>query len=564
MSHCPTLHVSPVVAICALLVVSAAPLVAQRTVVQDAGAGKKLELHYNAANQIVEQDTMGANGELIQKETIDYSPAAYIPQTTTTYYWPDGKVHRITQDTYDNNANFTGEFIQVFDETGKKQVSGHRLTHDPQTGVYSCNEWDVAAQAYRPRECPAGEESAGTPETVKTFTSDEVMRQLDQARQLQGKEAVPSAPTGPPITSTTMKEVGFVLPAEIRAGEHVSGSVVEDPTLYEGVPGVTVTRVTLPFPPSAQPYSLRGWTVEVSGEPPQAADGPISLKLPPGQVELAILFRLAGNEGAPVSKAIPISFSSHKAKVPKSYQAPAICVKGQLCMVHGIFSGDSRKTFAAFEQRPAKIVAETSDAAYIAIPDRTEPGSRPLAIAEGSKAIVFPTVVAGFNFRPDRRDLNKGQMLLLYANLMGPEELPDAEWRPGNFPPYNLAEAQKLVPGFKPAANDHEAHEKREAEEKREAKEKHTAGKEEHDEAEGGEILLVINNLTPDQVSLRESKNGTYVFQLNSDSFKMGDFMYKFVVEAKVDGNFNVRAHVIPFLAPINGQVFPMTAAPAK
>ena len=116
---------------------------------------------------------------------------------------------------------------------------------------------------------------------------------------------------------------------------------------------------------------------------------------------------------------------------------------------------------------------------------------------------------------------------------------------------------------------DHEAHEKREAEEKREAKEKacrdwNKKKENEHDEAEGGEILLVINNGNARNCHLRESKNGAYVFHLNADSFKMGDFLYKFVVEAKVDGNFNLRAHVIPLLAPVTGQEFPMTAAPAK
>src|ERR1700761_883296 len=52
ISHCSSLRVSRVVAICSLLFASAASLIAQRTVVQDAGAGKKLELHYNAANQV--------------------------------------------------------------------------------------------------------------------------------------------------------------------------------------------------------------------------------------------------------------------------------------------------------------------------------------------------------------------------------------------------------------------------------------------------------------------------------------------------------------------------------
>jgi len=80
-----------------------------------------------------------------------------------------------------------------------------------------------------------------------------------------------------------------------------------------------------------------------------------------------------------------------KTKPPTSYLAPALCLKGQPCVIHGPFSGNSTKTFAAVEERPARIVAETSDAAYVAIPERTEAGLRPLVIAEGAKAVAFPS-----------------------------------------------------------------------------------------------------------------------------------------------------------------------------
>lgn len=245
---------------------------------------------------------------------------------------------------------------------------------------------------------------------------------------------------------------------------------------------------------------------------------------------------------------------------PTSYLAPALCVKDQLCVVQGAFNGNSSKTFAAFEARPAKIVAETTTALYLAIPDATEPGPRPLAIAEGAKAIAFPMVVAEYSIHPERRNLPKGETLLMYPTVEGPGDLPDEEWRPGNFPPSNLEEARKILPGFQPAGAAG-AHEKHEADERRE-KEKH--GEAESEENEGGEILLVVKNLTPDVANFRNSKNGVYVFHLNAAAFKMGDFSYKFLVEAKQTGNFGVQGWLIPFLAPIKAQEFPMDAAAAK
>ncbi len=547
-----------------LLVCFSAAAFAQRVETQNAGGGSKVELHYNAAGQVVETRTIGADGKLLEKDTLEYPAGALVPQSVSTSYWPNGQVHKVTHNTYDNNSNFTGEFIQVFDDTGK-QIGGHRLTHDPQTNVYTCANWNTAANAYKPIECPAGEESSGAPETVKKFTAEEVMQQLASAHAAKPQ---PPRHAPPPAAGTgkNVEEVGLVLPTHIRAGERVSGSVVEDPGDYENSPEVRVTRFALPFAASGPSATLSGWQVDISGEPSQAADGPIALTVPAGQVGLAVLFHPAQEAvGGPVSKEIKM-FGPGSAKAapnkntPTSYLAPALCVKDQLCVVQGAFNGNSSKTFAAFEARPAKIVAETTTALYLAIPDATEPGPRPLAIAEGAKAIAFPMVVAEYSIHPERRNLPKGETLLMYPTVEGPGDLPDQEWRPGNFPPSNLEEARKILPGFQPAGAAG-AHEKHEAEERRE-KEKH--GEVESEENEGGEILLVVKNLTPDVANFRNSKNGVYVFHLNAAAFKMGDFSYKFLVEAKQTGNFGVQGWLIPFLAPVKGQEFPKETSTAK
>ncbi len=544
------------------------PSLAQRTVVQDAGGGRKIELHYSAAGKVTETDTIGADGKLLEKNVLEYPPGALIAQTVSTAYWPNGQIQKTTRNTYDNNSNFTGEFVQQFDESGK-QIGGHQLTHDPPTNVYTCADWNTTAQRYEPRECPAGEESPGTPETVKKFTADEVRHQLSRARE--GAEHPPKRmPTSPPSPQTTpgtnVKEVGIVLPAHMHSGERVSGSVVENPGDYENMPEVMVTRVALPFASAGTESVLLGWRMEITGAPPQSADGPIVFTTPRPNSEVTFILRPTDAGGTPIAKAIKLPVERAKSNPATSYLAAAVCVKGQLCAVRGTFTGDSSKTFAAFEERPAKIVAETTGAAYMAIPDATEPGSRPLVIAEGAKAIAFPTVVAKFSIPPNRRDLPKGETLLMYPTIEGPEELPDEEWRPGTFPPSNLEEARKLIRGFKPAGKGDE-HERREAEEKRE---KGKSGRDKdavrdgHEENEGGEILLVVKNLTPDTANFRESKNGTYVFHLNAAAFKMGEFKYKFFVEQTKTGNFGVQAYVIPFLAPIAGQEFAVSEPAAK
>jgi hypothetical protein len=530
----------------------ATPLFAQKTAVQDAGGGRKLEFDYNAAGQVTQQRTIAADGKLEQKSDYEHRPGYYVADQTTTSYWPDGKVHRTTKNTYDASANFTGEFVEDFDEAGK-QVGGHRLSHDPMTNVYSCAEWNTAAQNFKPVECPAGEESAGGPEQIKTFTYDEVMHHLEAARKAAGDGQKLQSPAQAEAAATAgNQEFGLVVPAQVYPGERVSGSMVANPADYEGLAEVKVTRLPVARETGADASALSGWSVEVPGESPQRADGPITFTVPRGSAELNVTFKPTGNPAHSVSQQISFPQSAIKGqKAPASFVAAALCLKGQLCTVRGPFSGDSGKTFAAFEDRAAMVVAETPDTAYIRIPDRTEPGSRPLFIAEGSKVVALPVAVGEFTLKSGDRELQAGQTIVTWPILDGPSDIADAAWQAGNFPATNLEQARKLIPGFQLPREDHEARERREAHQKQESKEKR-----EVDERKGGAILLVVRNMTPEQVSMRGAKDQMIVFHLKDESFSRGEFKYDLIVEGIKAGHFDIRGYVIPFLAPVRGQEF--------
>src|SRR5271166_727789 len=344
----------------ALLAGATATAVAQHTVVKDAGGGRKMELVYDAAGQVTEQRMLGADGKVMQKTEYEHRPGFYQPQEVVTSYWPNGEIKTVTRTSYDANSNFTLEFAQIFDESGK-QIGGHRLTHDPEINVYHCYEWNVAAQHYKEIQCPAGEAGGGEgPEEVKRYSYDEVVKHLEAARKAaqqeqkmrQRRPAMPE-PVQPTIVS---KEVGLVLPAQIGSGDKFSGSVVSDRKQYDDVPGVKVFQVNLPFTSTGTGSSLMDWEVVTSDEKPQRADGPVILALPGGSSEVKVTFQQAGSPVTAVSKVLNLAEARSRPQTTSSFKAAALCMKGQLCTVSGPFSGDSSKTFAAFDDRPATIV----------------------------------------------------------------------------------------------------------------------------------------------------------------------------------------------------------------
>ena len=524
------------VSLCALLGLSPSSCFGQHTEVRDAGGGRKIELIYNASGQVVETRTVDMAGRLQGRVVHEYRPGFYVPQETTTSYWPDGKaVRSVTQVTYDQNANFTGEVIELFDPAGT-QTGGSKLAHDPFTGIYRCSKWDPSARAYQATECPASEESGGAPKKVKELTRDEAMKQLELARQAQREEQKiqrmeRESPVQPPV-ATVVKQIGVILPAQLRPGERVSGSVVENPQKYDGVQDLKIIRMELPFDSQGKAATLRGWTFEAADEGPQRADGPVAFTVPRAS-RFTITLRQVGNPNRAVSRAVTVARNSppQKPLASQAFEAPALCLKGDLCPVRGPFGGDSAKTFVSFRSRPAPIVAETGDTAYVGVPDLLPTGPSYLIVAEGSQVAALPVDVAQLSFSPVRRELRQGEVLLVHAVLSGPEELAEELWQAGIFPPAASVEgARKVVPGFEPPQQGRE-----------------------------GVILVVLRNATPEAVSLRGSKNQTFVFELTSDSFKNGEFKYAFVVEATRSAGFALQETVLPFLAPVRGEQFPIT-----
>src|SRR5271166_3775080 len=151
---------SRVVGLLALLAGGAATTLAQHTVVEKNGLAGRIETDYNAAGKVAEMRTIAVDGKLQQKVQYEYLPGHYVADQTDTTYWPSGQVRKVVRKTYDESANFIGEFKQIFDDAGK-QTDGHKLIHDPWTGTYHCSEWNAAGQNYRDVECPSGEEESG-------------------------------------------------------------------------------------------------------------------------------------------------------------------------------------------------------------------------------------------------------------------------------------------------------------------------------------------------------------------------------------------------------------------
>jgi len=558
------------------MVTCAAPLMAQNQniEVRNAGGGNKQELVRNPAGQVVETRTIDANGKLRSRNTVDSLPGHYTPNTTTTSYYPDGtSVENSVKVTYDANANFLSEIVEQYLQSGK-HVSGHKVLHDPVTGEFRCWKWIEAPQKYERIVCPSGEESGEKPPPLKLLTQDEAVKLFADARtaaraQHKSESMTPMSPTTPQVTPKPT-QYSVVLPAALIPGKPVSGSVVDNTDFLRLRPELIVQDITLPLDPGGTAAKLSGWRIEAAGSQPQPADAPFSFTVPSGAASIEIKLYPDGQPAQAVVKSIPIPKTLPPSSKPKSgYVAQPVCVAGDVCPIGGVFNGNATTALAAFDRTPAKILAETTEMAFVSVPGDAL-YVKQLLFNEGTELLAFPVVIVQMEIVSDgkplydlERELKKDEHKLIFAGVIGVQTLPEEDWRAGMFPKSNLEWARRFVPAFDLPRATHAQREEREMMEKLERQQKGEKGPATEKEEKLGYIVFFLKNETSSVGTWRGAQAEAFTLPLNPESFSQGDYRYKFVLDAVTDGTSKMDVALIPFIAPVQGQKFTVQAETA-
>ena len=548
-------------------------LVAQNQNVETraAGGGQKEELVRDAAGQVVETRTIDASGKVRSRNTVDYQPGYYAPNTTTTSYYPDGKsVENSVKVTYDPSANFVSEVVEQYLQSGK-HVGGHKLLHDPVTGEFRCWKWNEGSQKYHRVVCPSGEESGEKPPPLKRLTQDEAIKLFEAARtaakaQQKSGSMTLMSPTTPQVTPKPT-QYSLVLPASLVAGKQVSGSVVDSTQYLRLRPELILEDINLPLDPGGRSAKLSGWRIEAAGSPPQHADAPFSFTVPNGAASIEIKVYPDGQPAQAIVRSIPIPKSPPPSSKPKSgYVSQAVCVSGDVCPIGGVFDGNATAALAAFDSTPAKIVAETTEMVFVRVPEDTL-YVKQLLFNEGNELLAFPVAVVqmeilsdGVNLDDFQRDLKKDDHKLVFAGVIAVQTLPEDDWAAGMFPKTNLEWARRFVPGFELPRESHAQREEREMMEKLERQQKGEKAPAKEKEEKLGYIVFFLKNQTPNVGTWRGSQKEAFALPLNPESFSQGDYRYKFVIDGVTTGASKMDAALIPFIAPVQGQKFAVPA----
>ena len=352
-----------------------------------------------------------------------------------------------------------------------------------------------------------------------TAYPDDVREWIQQHPQ-QTSERPPSTRPG------TATMVGVVVPNDCRPGERCSGRVVEDPKNFQGMPALRVVEMTVPVrhgddgKPMLEELKLRiGDGLATDGSSCATGNVPAG-----GNLEVS----LASGDSPAVTERISTATGALRRPAeaihPQDFRTNPVYQPGTTQAISGPFTGSTFPTRISVGGKPAEILAESPGAVYFRVPSELPPGASDVVCEEGTTTATLPVSVLQLDMNADRLHLEKGETTAFHVVISGPDRLPESAWS-GAAPPsdlLNLEELRRLAPHANLPAP--------------------------------GKVLVIIQNASPDVVSMQGARGEVVVLELDRSAFAAGPYRYNGMLRSKRAGGFVVNATVVSFLAPVAGK----------
>lgn len=327
------------------------------------------------------------------------------------------------------------------------------------------------------------------------------------------------APTPRKPVKTGKIRIALLYPADAQPGEQFCGKVVDNPQDWKSSPLVRVAEfeVSLPLDGAGKPLLERTF-VSFDRGPVQPADGPVTCQVPrSGTTTVSVR---TSDSPTPAGETQVTCPATPQAPVVPS--VPQVCVKDYLFSVQAPSSADPKTARVTISEKPATLVTGTPRGWNCLVPADVAPGAATVVYEETGRRMSAKTAVLALILGADKTNLLRGESTAYSTKVLGLGAIPESAWTTPYSPdPTARAILAGAAPGMAPR------------------------------EGEPGKILLVIENRSPETISIDGEKAGRIVLTIDRAAVTNGTFDYKGTIRSKKAGGFNIRATVIPLLAPV-------------
>ena len=243
------------------------------------------------------------------------------------------------------------------------------------------------------------------------------------------------------------------------------------------------------------------------------------------------LWRPAGVVNFITSRPAPTLLGSADAYTSNFFAEPFLN-PSQVQRILGPFDGLGAGTSVDAGGKPGLILAETPQSLFWLLPEDVPHGSVSLTITDAGRGARFPVYVLGLAMSAEHLKLLRGQSTRMEATVFGPELIPADSWKAGDVSAtVDLKLVSQLFPDFRiPKPGD------------------------------PGVVFFRVDNVSRDTVSMKPSKNESFLVYLERRDFASGPYTYRARIQSKKAGGFTINGLVVGFFAPIPGE--PWTPPP--
>ena len=213
------------------------------------------------------------------------------------------------------------------------------------------------------------------------------------------------------------QHVKFRLPQDIRAGDMITGTVVEEKKNNAG--GISKTSST-----------LEGLVIEIDGKQTKLSNRLVSFIVPAGITSLPFLLKNSADRVIEQGQ-IPIGIYPYfdtrwqepVGGLGAKFSPQAVAQQGQVLTVTGQFDGNAANTNVSLNGQPCEIIAESNRMNFVQVSENATAGVTNLTIQENSITEEHKINMATLNLTASKSNLLKGQKANLKVTVNGLEGL---------------------------------------------------------------------------------------------------------------------------------------------
>ena len=205
------------------------------------------------------------------------------------------------------------------------------------------------------------------------------------------------------------QQVKFRLPLDIRSGDRITGSVIEE----QKSNSEKVNKAS---------STLEGVVIEIEGKQTKISNRLFSFIVPAGLASIPFLLKNSAGELIEQGQ-IPVISSPFGDDFPIMFSPEKIGQPGQPLKVTGSFDGNAANTNVTLNGQACKMIAESPRMSYADLPENATAGVSNLTINENNSTTEHKINIAVLNLTANKTNLRKEEKAKILVTISGLENL---------------------------------------------------------------------------------------------------------------------------------------------